>query len=447
MNIFEYHHLIRRAGFGTGLKPFKNKKTKRRTIIDNLFNNHTSSIPLTIEYPQYASPNIRTLSPEERRNYQRLNREKVMEYNLAWLNRMSTSQDFLRERMVYFWSTLFIVSARSIRFTESFNNTLRHHALGNFRELVNAVAKEASMLNYLDNNKNKKAAPNENFARELMELFTLGRDVLYTENDIKEAARAFTGWRFNAEGIFIEAKRQHDMGQKTFLGQSGNFNGDDIISIILQQKECAQYICSRIYRHFINENTNPQQIDEMVQVFYPDYNIEKLMRYIFLSDWFYSEENMVCKIKSPIELMVGISRLIPFEINKPNRLLAIQRILGQTLLQPPNVAGWPGGRSWIDSNTLMFRLRLPSLLFNGGVIDTVTAMEENEMVQQPPKSFIKAHVNRSQLNKQLSAIDKTTLHAITIGKQPDASALKAVDDDNMQNYLLKLMSLPEYQMC
>jgi len=447
MKTNEYYHLLRRAGFGASLENTNVKNISRKQAVNQLFSQHSKNIPLTIDYPKINAGQLRNMTATQRKELQKLNRDKLIEYNIAWLSRMAETSNYFLERMVYFWSGLFIVSSKNIRFTEQYHNTIRQNALGNFNDLLNAIAKEASMLNYLDNNKNKKQSPNENFARELMELFTLGRDVLYTEEDVKEAARAFTGWRFNAEGKFIEAKRQHDEGQKVFLGHRGNFNGDDIIRIILEQKECAQYICSRIYQHFVNDNIDEQHVNELASVFYPSYNITEVMQHLFTASWFYNNENCLSKIKSPIELMVGLNRLIPFTINNPKSLLAMQKIMGQVLLQAPNVAGWPGGREWIDSNTLMFRLRLPSLLFNGGQIETESTMEENEMMRQRRKNYLKASVRWDELNQSLLRLDVDILHYLTIGKQPDDQTREIVRDTEKQNYLLKLISLPEYQMC
>ncbi len=319
--------------------------------------------------------------------------------------------------------------------------------MDDFKILITAVSKEANMLSYLDNNKNKKQSPNENFARELMELFTLGRDVLYSEQDIKEAARAFTGWRYNAEGEFINVKRQHDDGEKLFLNQRGNFDGDDIIRILLEQKECAYYLCTRIYKHFVNDEVDEGNVQSMVKEFYPHYNIEALMRFVFNANWFYSNNNINAKIKSPIELLVGLNRLIPYRVDKPKQLIMVQRMLGQVLHEPPNVAGWPGGKEWIDSNTLMTRLRLPSLLLNGGMIESDLPMEANEKERKRKKALLKVSVDWDYLSAALSLLDNFMLNEIVIGEQPKASVKAIVEEDDIQKYLLKLISIPEYQMC
>ena len=163
----------------------------------------------------------------------------------------------------------------------------------------------------MNNQQNRKGHPNENFAREVMELFTMGRGH-YTEKDIKEAARAFTGWGYDKTGTFQERPKLHDDGEKIFLGQSGNFNGNDILNIILQQRATSKFIAAKIYRFFVNEAVNDQIVDEMATVFYKsNYNIAKLFDYIFTSKWFYNEANIGTRIKSPIELFVGIQRTLP----------------------------------------------------------------------------------------------------------------------------------------
>ena len=199
-----------------------------------------------------------------------------------------------------------------------------------------------------------------------MELFTMGRGN-YSENDIKEAARAFTGWGFDVHGEFIKRPFQHDSGNKKFLGKTGNFNGDDVINILLEQKQTARFITEKIYRFFVNEETDSNKVDMLADGFYQSgYSIHILLENIFSSDWFYDKKNVGNKIKSPIELLVGIRRLLPMEFENEEAQLLIQRVLGQLLFYPPNVAGWPGGKNWIDSSSLMFRLNIPYVLANVG---------------------------------------------------------------------------------
>ena len=184
-----------------------------------------------------------------------------------------------------------------------------------------------------------------------MELFTLGRGN-YTENDIKEAARAFTGWSSEFKGEFVFRRFQHDYGEKTVLGKTGNFDGDDVLDIFLSQKQTAKFITQKIYKFFVNDNVDEEKVNWLADRFYQsNYDISKLMEDIFTSDWFYDEKNIGSKIKSPIELMAGIQRMLPMKLENEEALTFLQRALGQILFYPPNVAGWPGGKTWIDSST------------------------------------------------------------------------------------------------
>jgi len=320
------------------------------------------------------------LSKEQKGRMKRQqSRADLKNMNLLWMDQMINSQAQLREKMSLFWHNHFscrvVNSHFSCRVVNSFFqqellHVIRTNALGNFGQMLKEVSRCPSMLQFLNNQQNKKGRPNENFAREVMELFTMGRGN-YTEQDIK-AARAFTGWGFNAQGEFVFRKNQHDNDNKTVLGKTGNFDGDDILNILLEQPQTAVlleqpqtavYITKKLYRYLVNEQTDDKNIQWLAQRFYDNnYDITKLLTDIFTSDWFYAEKNIGNKIKSPIDLMVGIRRFLPMELERDESQLLFQKILGQILFYPPNVAGWPGGRTWIDSSTLMVRLQLPQVL-------------------------------------------------------------------------------------
>src|SRR5262249_34193319 len=196
----------------------------------------------------------------------------------------------------------------NIFYQQGLLDVIRRNALGNFGDLLKEVSKSAAMLFFLNNQQNRKDHPNENFAREVMELFTMGRGN-YTEQDIKEAARAFTGWGANAGGEFVFRKFQHDTGEKTVLGKSGNFDGDNIIDILIENKQTARFITRKIYRYFVNDEVNEAIVDKLANKFYQsNYDISELMKEIFSSDWFYDPKNIGSRIKSPVELIVGIRR-------------------------------------------------------------------------------------------------------------------------------------------
>jgi hypothetical protein len=219
------------------------------------------------------------------------------------------------------------------------------------------------MLNFLNNNQNRKDHPNENFAREVMELFTMGRGH-YTEEDVREAARAFTGWGAGLDGEFIFRRGQHDDGQKTVLGKTGHFEGEDVLNLLLEQKQTALFVTRKLYRYLVNEEVDEARVQWLADRWYQsNYNISALLQDIFQSDWWYDPSNVGNRIKSPVDLLVGIRRLLPMKIANEEVQLSLQRLLGQLLFYPPNVAGWPGGANWIDSSTLMFRLQIPELIY------------------------------------------------------------------------------------
>ncbi|RYD68844.1 MAG: DUF1800 domain-containing protein, partial [Sphingobacteriales bacterium] len=313
----------------------------------------------------------------------------------------------LREKMTLFWHGHFACRSNNPMYAQQLNNIQRQHGLGSFRTLLIEVSKSPAMLQYLNNQQNKKGKPNENFARELMELFTLGRGN-YTENDIKESARAFTGWTYDKDGTFFFRKNQHDDGTKTFFGKIGNFEGENIIDIILDKPETATFISRKIYKFFVNDTPNEEHVKELANHFYnAKYDISEMMRKLFTADWFYSPENVGTKIKSPSEFLIGLSREFFVTYNKPQVLIQLQSSLGQYLFNPPNVAGWPGGQNWIDSSSLMLRMRIPSLVLNDGEIDfsgkadpedeavialsrTATTMANNT---KKPKSYVNAQAD------------------------------------------------------
>lgn len=357
--------------------------------------------------------------------------------------------------MTLFWANVFVCRDSDIFHIQNYNNTLRENALGDFRAFVKAVAREPSMSKYLNNKQNVKKRPNENFARELMELFTLGIGN-YTEQDIKESARAFTGWSFRKNGDFNLRKKQHDFGGKTFFGKTGNFNGDDIIDIILEQKQCARFICTKIYTYFINPVIDENRLEEITEIFYKDYNISNLMKYIFKSKWFYKDENIGVKIKSPIELLVGIQKIVPVTFQRKKQLNYLQKMMGQTLLYPENVAGWKGDKSWIDSNTLMFRMKLPSLILNNTIINLEEKGEFEDTFEKYYKNtknrtkFLKTIKNWDAFNERYRNLKPKELKDLLILSKIDKDTelfLNNLEVKSNKDFCVQLMSIPEYQLC
>ncbi len=277
---------------------------------------------------------------------------------LWWGDRMVATPRPLEEKMTLFWHGHFATSETKVRDYRKLlrqNRTLREHATGNFRDLLMAVMRDPAMLVYLDNGQNIKDHPNENFGRELLELFTMGVGN-YTERDIREASRAFTGWTNDAVEFRFD-RDKHDDGTKEFLGQRGAFGGDDIVDIILAQPVTAEFVSSKLYRFFVREDLSATTKTRLARVFREaDYELKPLLGAIFLSRDFYSDPSVATQIKSPVQLLVSTYRKLGLS-GAPTipDFNAQSRRLGQALLYPPNVAGWSGGRTWITPATLLER--------------------------------------------------------------------------------------------
>jgi len=461
MNQREYIHLNWRAGFGAMPTLIAaSKKLSKKDCVNELFDTSRKIEPIQIDLSDFGdyfdipyNKLKKNLGEVDSRKLRQKSQKKVRELNFIWLNKMASSEQVLREKMTLFWANIFVCKDTHILHTLKFNNTLRRYALGNFVDFVKAISRSASMLKYLNNNRNFKKNPNENFARELMELFTLGIGN-YAESDVKEAARAFTGWSFKPNGEYVLKVSKHDTDSKIFLGEKGNFGGDDIIDIITKQRACAEFICTKVYRYFVNPIEDKDHIKELTDVFHKDYNIEQLMRYLFMTDCFYEKSNIGVKIKSPVELMVGMQKVIPSVFKKQNQVTYLQKMMGQTLLYPVNVAGWKGDRYWIDSNSLMFRLKLPALVFNNAKISLMSKGEFEDTfndfykekkqrfsVDENDHAYFETHYSNLSFNELSNALVVPRIDADTI------KMLEAYQSQNSFQYCIQLMSIPEYQLC
>ena len=408
---------------------------------------------------------------EAGRKRRQQSRDELKNLNLVWLDEMINSKAQLREKMSLFWHGHFACRVINSFFQQELLHTIRTNALSNFGDMLKAVSKSPAMLQFLSNQQNRKGKPNENFAREVMELFTMGRGN-YTEKDIKEAARAFTGWGFNLQGTFVFRKNQHDTGSKTFLGRTGNFDGDDILNILLEQPQTVVFITQKLYKYFVNETADDKNVQWLSQRFYDNkYDIKKLLEDIYSSDWFYTEKNIGNKIKSPIELLAGIRRLLPLELDNDQSQLLFQKVLGQILFYPPNVAGWPGGRTWIDSSTLMVRLQIPQVLATNESLTIRAKNDDDVNMGQMMEQQQRINKNKMYTNKGASAsiewapffkIFEKTKRESLLQKMADTvlQSQSRVDIKVMEKYLsadsrenfiksavIHLMTTPEYQLC
>jgi uncharacterized protein (DUF1800 family) len=401
-------------------------------------------------------------SPEERREIQRKfqidNREAVLATMGWWMKRMAYGPHPLQEKLTLFWHGHFTTSAKEERAAAPMwnqNETLRRFAAGNFRQFVRAISRDPAMLDYLNNSQNRKASPNENYARELMELFTLGIGN-YTEKDIKESARAFTGWAHDGED-FVFRKFDHDDGPKTFMTRKGNWDGDDVIDIILLQPACAPYIANKLFSFFAYENAEPALIDNLGKVFREaKYELRPVIRTMLTSKAFYSERAIGTQIKSPIQLVCGTVRQLGLKSPEPRFIFGALQQMGQVPLMPPNVKGWPGGRSWINTSTLFVRYNTAVMLAGGGGFiaptggrasgakilkglkgggtagdyDTKPASDAEHTVDEWIARLIQRPIDPEKRQTLLDALG---------GKPDNADAVKKM--------IQLIVSMPEYQLC
>ncbi|UEG50486.1 DUF1800 domain-containing protein [Ferruginibacter lapsinanis] len=480
-NRIKNQHLLWRAGFGPMAELAADLDTMPQKKLWNLLVKTSEKSPQKLDVASDLFGGLvkgmqdfsqfDQLDKYQKKELQQQSREDLKNLNLRWLDEMISSEAQLRERMSLFWHGHFACRVINIFYQQQLLDVIRTNALTNFGDLLRAVSKSPAMLQFLNNQQNKKKHPNENFAREVMELFTMGRGN-YTENDIKEAARAFTGWGFNLQGEFVFRKNQHDDGVKTVLGKTGNFTGDDIIDILLEQKQTAKYITQKMYKYFVNEKVDTAKADLLATRFYASkYDIKKLMEDIFTSDWFYDEKNIGTKIKSPVELLAGIRRLLPLQLQNDTAQLLFQRALGQILFYPPNVAGWPGGKSWIDSSTLMLRLRIPQIITANETINIRPKSDDDTMMGQMMEEKMKQRQNKEYASKGGTAIVDWEMVAKVFAKTPREQLLQKISDtvlqtksrvsnevlnkylnnESRENFIksaiINLMSTPEYQLC
>lgn len=405
------------------------------------------------------------LDKEQKKKIRKQSRDDLRNLNVRWIEEMVQGRAQLREKMALFWHGHFASRNINILYQQQLLDIVRTHALGNFRDLLRAVSKSAAMLAFLNNQQNKKKHPNENFAREVMELFTLGRGH-YTETDIKEAARAFTGWGFKLSGEFVFRPRDHDDGRKTVLGKTGNFDGDAVLDVLLAERQTARFIARKIYRFLVNEEKVPdERIARLGDRFFErNYSITGLLDDIVGSDWFYDPENVGTRIKSPVELWVGLRRALPFTPQDPEAQILVQNALGQTLFYPPNVAGWPGGRAWIDASSMMTRLRLPQLVAWQGDFQVNTKDDDDQnmgdgdglrgrqrrlaaTVNWTPALDLFAKTPADQLvgevGRYLWQLPDARPPAAVLEKHTDRSSR----EKQLKTTFIQLMATPEYQLC
>jgi uncharacterized protein (DUF1800 family) len=432
-------HLLRRAGFGATPDDLQTYAAEGLA----------ATVEELVEYDQKPDELDATLGKVQGDLVDLHNLEDIQTW---WLYRMMHSSRPLQEKMTLFWHGHFATAfykVRNAKFMHDQNDMFRQYALGNFKDLTTAVAKDPAMLLWLDGSTNRKGAPNENFARELMELFTLGLGN-YTEEDVKNGAQAFTGWNLNyAKGQYAFNKNQHDEGQKTFRGTSGKLDGHDIIANVAADPATAQRLARKLFAFFAYDNPEPAVVQPFADLYLQGkLEIKPVVKAILLSDAFYSDKAFTNHVKSPVEYVVGTVKQLGGQVRERGLALALKQ-LGQELFNPPNVAGWPGGTTWLDPATMAMRFNFGGLLAAG----VKNAPSPNSGGYIDPESFVQKLGNKSWdavidlFGDSLTGGLTDATHTAIAGYAGKAGDLRPQTlDVKLRGLIHLLMVSPEYQV-
>jgi uncharacterized protein (DUF1800 family) len=368
LSFSDARHLTVRTGLGEEWRIIRKRQGRSRSEVINklvrIRSDWAKPVPQLTPWQQWSTL-VRQGGASQQQATRLLRRDKqaLQEW---WLGTMLDTYNPLVERMVMFWHNHFTSSLDKVNQPPLIlkqNQLFRHLALGNFKLLLREVARDPAMMIYLDCNESGKGEANENFARELLELYTLGEGS-YTEDDVRAAAKAFTGWGVDRnKQIFTFRKEKHDFSPITFLGRTGQLDGNDIIDILLKRPETAVNIAKKFWKEFINDDhPDMATINAWAGRFRgSNYEISALLKAVLNSRAFWTAENRGAKVKSPVELIVGTLRSLPIRVPTPKGSTAMKRLtnlchsLGQKLFVPPDPAGWPGGNHWINTDTLNSR--------------------------------------------------------------------------------------------
>ncbi|MBF6613835.1 MAG: DUF1800 domain-containing protein [Chloroflexi bacterium] len=437
-------HLLRRAGFGSNaadidayaalsyedaVNSLVNYEQVDDTGVEDALQQMRSAAPASTndKRPQYGNPQLEVAT---------------------WLTRMLLSKRPLQEKMALFWHGHFvssIVDVKSANLMAKQNALYRANALTqDFKVFTKEVSRDPAMLIYLNNNTNRKDAPNENWARELMELFTLGIGN-YTETDVKEGARAFTGWTVTKEGNALFRANLHDSGQKTFLGVTGNLSGDDAVDIIFKQPAHPVFMARKLFRFFVYDDPDDATVNRFADIYTKsNFSIKELVKQILLSPEFRSTKAYYSLVKSPAEFTIGAMRALSAEIYDLKSWQGISAALaamGQQIYAPPNVGGWPGNRTWVNTSAYYSRANLARELVS---IDSDYTIDPTEIANAAGANTPQAAVDyflELLLQTNVPADYRGTLLSYA-GNFTDAKTT----DGKLRGLVRLIMSTPVYQM-
>ncbi len=392
---WEAHHLLQRAGFGgTPEQVLTLTEMGLDGAVDHLVNWAQVNDPVTD--PGFRTNIMRPATDAEREAYrmarranaeaareqarmrrqaaQREDRQQIAAARDWWLTRMIETSRPLQEKLTLFWHGHFATGYRAVEDSWHLlqqNELFRNNAAGNFKNtLVHGIIRDPAMIKYLNNNQNRRTAPNENLARELMELFTLGEGNGYTENDIKEGARALTGFTFNDDSFRFNS-RSHDPGSKTIFGRTGQWGADDFVELIFTRPTSSTWICWKLYRFFVDDaDASTSQSMEVVNAMgkllrQKRHEVRPVLEALFKSKHFYHPTRRGTMVKGPVQLVVQACRTMNLPARNLRRLNDACDAMGQSLFSPPSVKGWDGGRQWINTSTLFTRQNTLVYLLTG----------------------------------------------------------------------------------
>lgn len=424
-SLSEAYHLQRRLGFGTAYYQAKNLIGRDLNLVldDFIFNDIIYRPKPNLSSLDDATTYFNELQNKTSKRNELILRKRNNDQKLLtewWLQRIQHSSFPLQERMTVFWHGYFTSSMQKVGWPQLMyrqNSLYRKYAVGNFKDLLHAVCFDPAMLIYLDGQKNTKLSPNENFARELLELFTLGEGH-YSEQDVISAARAFTGHRYHhRKQKVIYNPGLHDNGLKDFMGETGRFNGSDIINILLNRPRTSEFFAEKLWSNFINPGVPDAKYIASWSRLFRDagYSVSAILRAVFQSEPFWSNDNRGSLIKSPIEFTIGLLRELKIDdFASYNRLRVINKQMGQDLFYPPDVKGWRGGKAWISNESFVLR---------------------NDFVHKIEKE----HLVAMDVNNPISSVPKKELSELLLPILP-------VNEINRKHNLLSLLQDPAYQL-
>jgi uncharacterized protein (DUF1800 family) len=474
-------HLLNRAGFGGPPAEIEKLVTLGLEGAVAHFVDY-EAIPDSTENPAWAKPDperaeklrsARMAGEGERRKLlreeQQSQRQRMLELKGWWLRRMATGPRPFREKMTLFWHGHFATSMEKVRDAYLMwrqNDLFRRMATGNWRELLIALGQDPAMVLWLDQAQSRREHPNENFAREVMELFALGEGH-YTEKDITEGARALTGWSYDRlQEKFVERPFFHDRGQKTIFGQTGNFDGKDFLEMIVVQPQAARFITAKLWKYFAGAEPSEDLTTALAAEFRrADNQFKPVLRTMLLAEGFYSPSIIRNQVKSPVQWLVGSVRVLERELPPPFICFGLTRNLGQDLFAPPNVKGWDGGLSWINTNTLLARYNEAATLVQGdlsGVAGAAMANRPNvsqaiarrmQTARLGPVDVEKLFTETERSDKEalIAALEKRLLQSKLKPKQEKVlrdylDSRGDLDRETVLNAIRLVMSTPEYQL-